>query len=150
ASTTPKPFHWTIRFKCHNITVLLSVAPTQTFTSLKESLLSALKARGVNDINGKAVPSNPDEVELGVPLDKNNLQKGWELLETPSGNTKSNALNASPLAADMKDGQPLAFRFRSTAAEDATTSADKALDLALAEDPGWDVLVPSFEDEEEE
>lgn len=84
---------------------------------------------------------------LGVPVDKNDVEKGWvdlfitepedgeRVVTLPKG-VRKNVLNASPLGAGLKDGAMLAFKFRG-AGETATTEGDD-----------WDVLMPSFDDED--
>lgn len=47
--------------------------------------------------------------------------------------------NATPQGAELRDSQALAFRFRN--AETGNMDID---------DPGWDVLIPSYDDDEEE
>lgn len=94
-----------------------------------------------------------DEVELGIPLDKNNLKKGWVRLEVAeqdgtdakgkrkSVGGKKGAPNASPLGADLKDGYPLAFRF-------GKLDPELDEDGMEVDDAGWDVEIASYEDEE--
>lgn len=121
--------------------------PSETIPSAKSALLKALQARGLNDINGDPVPEDPAEIELGVAVDKNDLEKGWISLEAlefddeapKRGGTKSTSQSLK--AAELNNGQAVAFRFRKPGKEGST-------DLDL-EDPGWDVVVPSLDDEEE-
>lgn len=47
--------------------------------------------------------------------------------------------NASPQSLGMKDSHAVAFRFRAP----SSVASDTA-------DPGWDVLLPSFDDEDEQ
>ena len=54
------------------------------------------------------------------------------------GVKKGSVLNGSPLGAGLKDGAMLAFRFTEGDAEDR-------MDL----DDGWDVIMPSYDDEVE-
>jgi hypothetical protein len=121
--------------------------PSETIPSAKSALLKALLARGLNDINGDPVPEDPAEIELGVAVDKNDLEKGWISLEAlefddeapKRGVTKSSSQSLK--AAELNNGQAVAFRFRKPRKEGST-------DVDL-EDPGWDVVVPSLDDEEE-
>lgn len=136
-----------MRFKCHNTTILLLVSPNDPFDSIRETLLNALKSRGIKEINSKPVPEDASGIEFGVPLDKNNLEKGWTRLEIPegdekgrsSGKGKKSIFNAGPQGAELKDSQALAFRFREAGAGDMEV-----------DDPGWDVLIPSYDDDDEE
>lgn len=83
-----------------------------------------------------------------MPVDKNDISKGWVALEIPElddGMTngravkKGSVLNQSPLGAGLKDGAMLAFKFRK---QDA--GAD---DLGMDLDDDWDVIMPSYDDE---
>ena len=136
---------WTLRFKQHKTTILLLVQQSQPFDSIKRDLLDAIKATNINDINGNALPSDPEDIEFGVPRDKNDASKGWVPLKIPEvedgdvkgkGVKKGSVLNESPLGAGLKDGAMLAFRFTKAAAEDE-------MDL----DNEWDVIMPSYDDD---
>ncbi|PWY91114.1 hypothetical protein BO70DRAFT_307675 [Aspergillus heteromorphus CBS 117.55] len=154
------PGHWTLLFKKHKTTVLLMLPPSETIATTKEALLKALQSRGLKDINGDIVPEDPSEIEFGVAMDRNDLEKGWIRLEaevpelddsdTPKrGAAKKKAAGGLTLeAADIRNGQSIAFRFRESKGEDAA-EGDEMADLGL-DDAGWDVVLPSFEDEEEE
>ncbi|PTU25078.1 hypothetical protein P175DRAFT_0451387 [Aspergillus ochraceoroseus IBT 24754] len=144
------PCSWTLLFRKHRITVLLMLLPSETIPNTKQALLKALQARGLEDINGDTVPADPSEIELGVAVDKNDLDKGWTSLEAlqldddeaPKRGGANKAATLSLKAADINNGQSIAFRFRKPRAEDS-------VDLEL-EDPGWDVILPRLEDDEEE
>lgn len=136
---------WTLRFKQHKTTILLFVQQSQPFDSIKRDLLDAIKATNIKDINANFLPSDPEDIELGVPRDKNDISKGWLPLKIPEveegdtkgkGVKKGSVLNESPLGAGLKDGAMLAFRFIKGAAEDG-------MDL----DDEWDVIIPSYDDE---
>ena len=80
-----------------------------------------------------------------MPLDKNDVSKGWVNLEIPEfdeseikgrGVKKGSVLNQSPLGAGLKDGAMLAFKFKKEGATDE-------MDL----DDEWDVVMPSYEDD---
>lgn len=125
--------------------------------STKEKLHSALKARGLTQINGDPIPEDPSQIEFGTPIDRNELEKGWIRLDLPIeengdgatkqagvGRPKKSSLTDSLQAVDIRDGQAIAFRFRKTVdGEDGGEDAD-------LEDPGWNVLIPSLDDEEPE
>lgn len=137
---------WTLSFKQHKTTVLLLVSQNQSFGSIKSELLEAIKATGINDINGCVLPAKADDIIFGIPVDKNKPSQGWVALEVPEidgdkdpggkskGVRKSSVLNASPLGAGLKDGAMVAFRFRDEEANDA-------------DGDDWDVLIPSYDDE---
>ena len=148
-SKSPTPQHWTLRFKQHKTTILLFVSQNQSFGSIKSELLEAIKATGIRDINGYALPANADGIIFGIPVDKNDPGKGWVGLEIPEidgdedaegkskGVRKGSVLNASPLGAGLKDGAMIAFKFREEGAEDAD-NPDRG---------DWEVVIPSYDDE---
>lgn len=110
---------------------------------MKEKLLQALKAREVREINGDPIPEDPALIELAIPVDRSELEKGWTCLvkadptikegvATGTGNTGNTVLSAG-----LENGHMVAFRFRKA-------------DEVEKEDGDWDVIIPSFDDEEEE
>lgn len=136
---------WTLRFKQHKTTILLFVQQSQSFDSIKRDLRDAIKATGIQDINSNLVPSDPQDIELGVPRDKNDPSKGWVALKIPEvedgdakgkGVKKGSVLNESPLGAGLKDGAMLAFKFTKGTEEDGMDVDDE-----------WDVIIPSYDDE---
>lgn len=135
-------------FKKHKVTILLSLQPHEPLSSAKEKLIAALKSRNVEDINGDKVPEDAESIELGVPVDRAEPEKGWISLESsvaeedePSkSDAKSNKSNNTVLSAGLSNGHSVAFRFRKPGDE---SEPDRV-------DPGWDVVLPSFENEEEE
>jgi hypothetical protein len=145
----------TLLFKKHKTTVLLSLQPHESLTSAKEKLLGALASRGLQDINGDAIPTDPAEVELGVPVDKSDLEKGWMRLssdipgqdeDAAAKKTTAKSKAAETLqAVGLQNGSPVAFRFRKPT--EAAVGDEFDADLELT-DPGWDVVIPSFDDEE--
>ncbi|PKY05889.1 hypothetical protein P168DRAFT_280758 [Aspergillus campestris IBT 28561] len=149
----PDSLSLTLLFKKHKTTVLLMLPPTTTITTAKELLLGSLQSRGLQGINGDVIPGDASEIEFGVPVDKNDLEKGWTSLEpdvpqellTKSAGRKSAVGQGTLQAAELKNGQSIAFRFRKRGGED--TQDDTVDDL---EDPGWDVILPKYEEEEEE
>lgn len=139
------PKQWTLRFKQSKTTILVLCQPSQPFNSVKQDLLEAIQATGSKDFNGEGIPSDPEDVILGLPVDKNNLDKGWVNLEIQGmenedkkgkGAQNGSVFNESPLGAGLKDGDMLAFKFR-----------NRVDDNAMDEDFKWDVLIPSYEDE---
>jgi hypothetical protein len=141
------------------LTILLLVSPVQSLTSIKETLLAALKSRQITEINGVPVPSDPSEIEFGLPWDRNNLEKGWRKLKPPlqqNGDTRrqgagkrSTVITDSPQGADMRDSQAVAFRFRTTSAGAEQTGEDDELAMEV-DDPGFDVSISKYEDETDE
>lgn len=94
-------------------------------------------------------------------MDKNKIEKGWvdlvitepedeeKMVTLPKGVRKS-VLNGSPLGAGLNDGAMLAFKFRS-AGDDRAAAAEEEEDDDDDEedDDGWDVVMPSYDDDED-
>ncbi|KAK2746722.1 hypothetical protein FQN55_005449 [Onygenales sp. PD_40] len=148
----PESLKWTLRFKNHNVTVLLLVSPRQPFDSIKEDLLKALKIRNITEINKQPIPENAADIEFGLPIERNNLEKGWEKMRPPPQETADDkqpargrkTANISPEGLDLKDSQAVAFRFRK-----AGEQAQDELEIGL-DDPGWDVEIPKYEEAEDD
>jgi hypothetical protein len=122
--------------------------PSESINNTKSALLNALQSRGLTEINGDPVPKDSQEIEFGVAIDKNDMEKGWTSLESleldeddaPKRGMGKKAASTSLKFAEINNGQSIAFRFRQ-----ARNNED---DLDLV-DPGWDVILPSLDDEEE-
>ncbi|RDW57566.1 uncharacterized protein DSM5745_11461 [Aspergillus mulundensis] len=147
----PDPLSWTLLFKKHRTTVLLLLPPSQTIEATKTKLVEALRARGLKDINGDPIPEDPAEIEFGVAVDKNDLEKGWTSLEAsdteddaPKRGAGKKAAALTLKVAEFNSGQSIAFRFR----RKSDIGSNNPSDLELG-DPGWDVVLPTFEDEDE-
>ncbi|KAJ5574327.1 uncharacterized protein N7459_008754 [Penicillium hispanicum] len=146
----------TLLFKKHRTTVLLSIQPHATLTSTKEKLLAALKSRNILEINGESLPDDSAEIEFGVPIDRSDLEKGWTLLRAvvadPAGDdatknkTESSRNLDTVLAAGLNDGYSVAFRFRKARENEQANETDMDLEL---DEPGWDVVLPRFEEQED-
>jgi hypothetical protein len=119
----------------------------ESLASTKEKLLNALNARGLKEINGDKIPQNHLDIELGIPIDRNHLNRGWIGLDPmvvdgddkPATNkgSKKDAPN-SLQGANIRNGQAIAFRFKASSDGDDDGG-----------DPGWDVVIPSLDDEPE-
>ncbi|KAK1148918.1 hypothetical protein N8T08_007593 [Aspergillus melleus] len=150
------PLSWTLLFKKHKTTVLLTLPPSESITTVKATLLKALQSRDLKEINGAPVPEDSSEIELGVAVDKNDLEKGWTRLEpdmsefdddeAPRRGAGKTASSLTLQSAELWNGQSIAFRFQKPK-ENGGAGDDIALGL---EDPGWDVVLPSLDEEEEE
>ena len=125
--------------------MLLACEERQPFESIRAELLQAIKATGLEDIDGEALPDDPEDIILGVPMDKYNMNKGWVNLEIPEfdesdtkkkGVKKGSVLNEHPLGAGLVDGDMLAVRFR------------KAPTDEMELDDDWEVTLPNLDDEE--
>jgi hypothetical protein len=151
----PDPLSWTLRFKKHKTTVLLMLPAQESIPSAKEKLHNALKARNIREVNGDPVPEHPADIELGIPIDRNEPEKGWVRLDRQTGEAEDEGTNGagrpkkrsladSLQGADIRDGQAIAFRFK-RAPGGVGEVADSDEDF---EDLGWDVVLPSLDDEE--
>ncbi|CAG8187729.1 unnamed protein product [Penicillium olsonii] len=141
----------TLLFKKHKTTVLLMIQPHETLDLVKEILLQSLKSRALDNINGDSVPDNSFDIELGVPIDRADLGKGWRSLEVDlseldednaSKKNKGKSKKQSPtlLETGIQEGHTVAFRFRNN-------QSQNQMDLDI-EDPGWDVIMPSYDEED--
>ncbi|KAG0159110.1 hypothetical protein PDIDSM_6630 [Penicillium digitatum] len=132
----------TILFKKHKTTVLLMLHPHESLDLTKTRLLNALKSREVTAINGDTVPDDSLDIEFGEPVDRADPEKGWKRLPVDSSQNES----VTVMEAGLKDGNSIAFRFHKS-----TEGQNGGLDMDLdGEDPGWDVVMPSYEEEPEE
>lgn len=135
--------------------------PHESLDFTKERLLDALKSREVKNINGDIVPDDSCDIEFGEPVDRADLEKGWKRLQAdapeiddegaPKRNKgKSQNDSATIMEAGLQNGHAVAFRFYKSS-EGQNGSLDMGLDMQLdGEDPGWDVVMPSYEDDPEE
>ncbi|KGO40331.1 hypothetical protein PEX1_062490 [Penicillium expansum] len=131
----------TILFKKHKTTVLLMLQPHESLKNTKSRLLDALKSREVTAINGDIVPDDSVEIEFGEPVDRADLEKGWKRLQVDASQNESVTI----MEAGLQNGHSIAFRFKKS-----TESQNGGLDMDLdGEDPGWDVIIPSYEEEPE-
>ncbi|KAJ5468353.1 hypothetical protein N7475_006105 [Penicillium sp. IBT 31633x] len=147
----------TLLFKKHKTTVLLMLPTHETLELAKEKLLEALKRRGLSEINGDLIPDDSFDIEFGEPVDRADLEKGWKRLQadapgldtedaTKKNKGKSNNGSVSLLEAGLENGHSIAIRFRKPS-EGQNAGLDMDID---GEDLGWDVIMPSYEDEEGE
>lgn len=145
ASTGPSDL--TILFKKHRTTVLLPLRPQESIRAAKEKLLQALNSRGTTEIGGSPVPSTATDIEFGVPVDRNDLKKGWIPL-TSAGEANGTKTSSETLqSVGLKDGHWVAFRFRNP--DEADNKEENEADIDF-NDPGWDVEIPTYGDEDEE
>ncbi|KAK5055231.1 hypothetical protein LTR84_012981 [Exophiala bonariae] len=163
----PAPETLTLLFKCHKSTTLLSVQPTRPFADIKVLLLGALQARGLNTLPGStlSLPENADDLEFGVLADKKDASKGWVslkvkekvLIGSRGGKKKvggnNSVINESPLAASLTDGSWVAYRLKAASKEmqgDEEDLFDGTPEVEMEDDGEWDVVLPSFDDEDAE
>ena len=173
----PSPQTWTLRLKSHKTTILLHVDPLNTFSTIKSYLYDALQDTGLrNHETGQSIdlPSSPDEIQLGRPLNINDAHEGFQLGEweyapadeeddTGKGKGKAKAgkkvngaattgianLKDCPKGAGLKDGAVLAFRW---AGDGTWDGVDDGMDVDNSSGRGgkagdmWGVKLASFED----
>lgn len=153
----PTPEHITLLLKHHKTTVLLSILPEQSMAVIKALLLAALEARGIKELPGStiALPEDPEDIEFGVLKDKRDPSKGWipltikeqDATDTKAGKRKSGGKkavsNESPAGYGLVDGSLIAYRVKS-AKNEQDDDGDVVVDI---DDPGWDVILPSYDDE---
>ncbi|ETI19713.1 hypothetical protein G647_08726 [Cladophialophora carrionii CBS 160.54] len=165
-ATLPTPDMITLLFKCHKSTVALSVLPTTPFAEVKPLLLGALQSRNIKTLPGSdtPLPEDPEDLEFGVLADKKDASKGWvpmvireQEVTGPRGpkkkvGGKDSVLNQSPRGAGLSDGAWIAYRVKPEQKEpngEADDEADGTPNIDVEEDVGFDVVIPSFEDEAE-
>lgn len=114
-----------------------------------------MKSRELREINGDPVPEDSGCIEFGLPVDRNDPEKGWKRLATHATGdengdvpqTSAGRAGDTVLAAGLENGHSVAFRFR----KPGEVKDEDEIDMDLnQEDPGWDVIIPSYDDEEEE
>jgi hypothetical protein len=152
--TSPTSAHLTLLLKHARSTTVLSALPETSFTTLKFQLLEVLSARGLGHLPGTTttLPTDPNDLELGVLLDKHEPQKGWVATDSLAGlsTTKSSSKKKSKGVVEtvgdleLKDGGWIAYRVR----EPRLGGGDDDEELEAIEDPGWNVELPTFDDEE--
>ena len=121
---------------------MLVLPAQESVASTKEKLLNALQARGLKEINGDAIPEDPAGIELGQPIDRNQLQRGWISMdpvpeESDKPGTKKSAKETLQ-SLNIQNGQAIAFRFKTSL--DGDDDDDNGV-------PEWDVVIPSLDDE---
>lgn len=163
-SRLPTPDSITLLFKHHKSTTLLSVLPSTPFIEIKALLLAALRSRNITTLPGSptALPEDAQDLEFGILSDKKDPSQGWVSLEISEddnagsrGNKKKvagkgNAMNQSPTGAGLTDGTWIAYRLKSTSvssSRDPRGSEPSSPEVEIEEDPGWNVVLPSFDDE---
>ena len=143
-----------MHFKNHKTTILLYVDPQGSFSTIKADLLSAIKqASGLESLDARNIPSDPEDVEFALPVSRHDPHRGWVTLEIPEDEAKKtkilkgghSAVNDSPMGAGLKDGMNLAFRFRTE--EERKRTKEDVEDEPGAGEMGWDVIVPAYDDE---
>ncbi|KAK6387105.1 hypothetical protein LTS17_000371 [Exophiala oligosperma] len=152
----PTPEMITLLFKCHKSTTVLSILPDTPFSEIKTLLLSALRSRNVTTLpnTDTPLPQDPEQLELGVLADKKDASKGWVPLMIKEQEFKGAKGSKKKIGgeASLNDGTWIAYRFnaKQKMSEDVDmVEADGNSDMDFAEDPDWDVIIPSFDDEDD-
>ena len=156
ALQTPTPSTWTLKFKRYKTTVVLFVQPDQSFTSIKQAFLDALKARDITKFEDQAVPESPDDITFAKLKTVNDTESGWETLMPPPQGGESGEMGGSkkrkrhgeglldsPIGVGLKDGASLAFKLEKSSALDEDKEDDED-----DEDGGYQVTFPPLDVEE--
>jgi len=161
----PTPQHLTLLFKHGKSSTVLSVLPSQSLTEVKATLLEVLQSRDITHFPGtsEALPSQPTDLELGILADRRDPGKGFVFAEdrstltqsTTSAKKKSTAKKEGPIETfadlDLKDGAWVAYRLKADALDLVDEEAeDMDVEPGVNADPGWNVIIPSYEDEEQD
>lgn len=159
----PNPQHLTLLFKHHKSTTLLSVLPSDTLSYTKERLLAVLRSRNLTTFPGTStpLPSTPDDLQFGILVDRREPRKGWIYAEDRANlSTKKKGKKGTEEGEveamgelDLKDGGWVAYRLRRD--KNVADLVDEGLeDMEVdqaADGPGeWNVVVASYDDEDEE
>lgn len=154
------PSWWTLRLKHHKTTVVLSAEPDTDFRAIKTELLRTLKLTYPSGkLNGHDIPSDPDDVFLGKLRNVDDPREGWTTIDVPEANgdgaapaPASSSANGArkraklakldcPQGAGLQDWAALAFQFKNV----QPSKGDGKMDVDSVE---WDVVTPSYEDDE--
>lgn len=165
--TLPTPAHLTLLFKHDKSTTLLSVLPSQSLDEVKTMLLAVLISRDIITFPGTSIPlpSDPQDLELGITRDRRDgrdASKGWVVAEdarsatenSKSGKKKSASAKAGePIETigdlELKDGSYVAYKLKTNIGNLVDEGVDEDMDMKGQEEMGWNVVVPSYDDEEE-
>lgn len=140
---------WTLRLKRKTNTVLLFVDPAQSLSSVKAALFEALEANTSPLARAEPLPSSPEDIELGRPIDPSDLSVGFEHMEPSSidelADEPRSAKGKGKAARSVEAGQSL----KSLGLRDSSVLAYRWKrddgDETLGDDE-WEVSIPVFED----
>ncbi|KIV97372.1 hypothetical protein PV10_01130 [Exophiala mesophila] len=155
----------TLLFKHDKSTTLLSVLPATPLVEIKALLVAALRSRNITTFPNSptSLPEDAEDLEFGILVDKKDPSQGWVSLET-SGDDNSSKGNKKktggkgttktqdPIGVGLTDGCWLAYRLKSTSpskSQDHGDTEPASTEVEIEEDPGWNVVLPSFDDENE-
>lgn len=153
--TAPTPSHLTLLLKHGRSTTVLSALPETPLSTLKSQLLQVLSARGLSQLPGSPtpLPTSAEDLELGVLVDKHEPGKGWISAESvsvlsPISNKPSKKKPRGVVETvgdlELKEGGWIAYRIRGP----PIGGDDEDEEIEAVSDPGWNVEIPSFDDEE--
>lgn len=159
-ATLPSEDSLILLFKHAKHTVLLSVMPDEPFSNVKVLLLTALRSRSISTISDVPLPDDPEEIEFGVLIDRRDPSKGWTPLRIrlqeiadgkeakKKGGGKKGVPCETPAGAGLVDGSWVAFRVKPDLRAGKKESDDEGIsDIDIPEDPGWSVVIPTWDDE---
>lgn len=151
--TLPTPAHLTLLLKHGRSTTVLSALPDSPLSTLKQQLLQVLSSRNITHLPGTPtpLPTAPEDLELGILIDKHEPHKGWVSTESlsslnisKSSKKKTKGVVETVGDLELKDGGWIAYRIRGP----PIGGDDEDEEIEAVEDPGWNVEIPSFDDEE--
>jgi len=170
----PTPTHLTLLFKHHKSTTVLSVHPSQSLTSAKQTLLNVLASRNITTLPGSStpLPTDPSTLELAILADRRDPSKGFIYAEDraslaahigSSSKKKTAAKKEGPVETfadlELRDGAWVAYRLRTrlqpeadadAVADEGAEDMDVDVDVSGSLNQEWDVVVPSYDEEEQE
>lgn len=157
----PTPEHLTLLLKHGKSTTVLSVLPSQTLTEVKAILLTALQIRNIATLpnSDEPLPTDPKDLELAVLVDRRDPARGWVSVEdgvslAASKSNKKKSTTKTPgqinVVGDLelRDGAWIAYRLKMP--DDGIIADEMDDDIKMREDQGWNVTIPSYDDEEED
>lgn len=155
----PTPEHLTLLLKHGKSTTALSILPDQEWTQVKAQLLEVLISLGKTAFPGTTIPlpSNPDQIELGILKDRRDHTKGWESIESKqisevkagkkkAGGKSPQSMN-TPRDLALKDGAYIAYRLK--VASDQEGDSEITINEDVTAGSSWDVMFPADEYDEE-
>lgn len=163
-ASLPTPQHLTLLFKHAKSTTVLSVLPRIPLSEVKRTLLEILRSRNITTFPGttRALPSKPSDLEFGILADRRDPTKGFVYAEDRSALAHIGASSKKKAGAakkdgpietfadlDLKDGAWVAYRLK-TETLDLGDEGAEDMDVDVSGDAGWNVVVPSYDEEEQE
>lgn len=165
----PDSTYLTLLFKHGTTTTLLSVQPTQSFTSIKSLLLATLTSLSITTFPGATtpLPSKFEDLDLGITRERHtgrDPSRGWVSVDDPEAvtvvtqsrgskkrgaSTNEKGAAEKPIDLDLKDGNYIAYRLKKDIKDLVDEDVDENMSDAEQGRMAWNVVVPSFPEDEE-